>query len=38
MQEMFMGNVPDFNTVMQRLTKLEEQIHKTERFGAVHVS
>ncbi len=30
MQEMFMGDVPDFDTVMQRLAKLEEQIHKTE--------
>ncbi len=28
MQEMFMGDVPDFDFVMQRLAELEEQIHK----------
>ena len=28
MQEMFMGDVPDFNAVMKRLAKLEEQIHR----------
>lgn len=29
MQEMFMGDVPDFDTVMRRLARLEEQIQKS---------
>lgn len=29
MQEMFMGDAPDFEVVMQCLAELEEQIHKS---------
>jgi len=30
MQEMLMGDVPDFNAIMKRLAALEEQIHKAK--------